>query len=691
MGGNGVNYAIILTMTTFQDKASFIWSVADLIRDTFNRGKYKDVILPFTMLRRVDMVLEPTRQRVVERYHRFKHEIDNPDAILRTASGFAFYNTSRFSFEQLLQNSKSLAEDLRFYLQSFSPNMRDVLTKFDFDTTIRRLDESNLLYKVIERFTQIDLHPDRVPNEEMGKIFEELLRRFNEATNENPGEHFTPREVIHLMVQLIMAYDDAIRQGGAIIRKVYDPCCGTGGMLTIAKQHILEVNPDAQVFLYGQEVNPETYAVCKADLFLTSRDGSDAERIRYGSTLANDQHSGETFDYLLTNPPYGKDWKGDADRVRQEAETYGGLGRFGAGLPRISDGQLLFLQQLLARLQKPSKGGSRLAIIMNGSPLFTGDAGSGESEIRRWILENDWLDAIVALPEQLFYNTGISTYVWVLSNTRRPERRGRVQLIDASAFWVPMRKSLGDKRREISPQQIEQITDLYRTFAENEHCKIFERETFGYRKITVERPLRLNFQVSSERLARVQQERAFVALAQSKKRNADEREQEEKAGRAQQQAILDMLATLPPTLFTDNRTFEDALDQAARRAGLKLAAPLRKAIRAGLSERDETAEICRDSKGNPQPDPDLRDTEQVPLSESVEAFFAREVQPHMPDAWINTDIRDENDGEVGKVGYEINFNRYFYTYTPPRPLEAIEADIKVLEREIVAMLREVVG
>lgn len=678
-------------MTTFQDKASFIWGVADLIRDHFNRGKYKDVILPFTMLRRVDMVLEPTRRQVLERYHKYKDEIDDPDKLLRAASGFAFYNTSRFSFEQLLQNSKNLAADLRFYIQSFSPNMRDVLTRFDFETTIRRLDEANLLYKVIERFTQIDLHPARVPNEEMGRIFEELLRRFNEATNENPGEHFTPREVIHLMVNLIMVYDEDIRHGGSVIRKVYDPYCGTGGMLTIAKQHILASNPAAQVFLYGQEVNPETYAVCKADLFLTSQDGSDAERIRYGSTLANDLHSHETFDYLLTNPPYGKDWKGDADLVRQEAETYGDLGRFGAGLPRISDGQLLFLQQLLARMQEPSNGLSRVAIIMNGSPLFTGDAGSGESEIRRWIVENDWLDAIVALPEQLFYNTGISTYIWVLSNRKHPTRRGTVQLIDASSFWVPMRKSLGDKRREISPPQIEQITDIYRACVESEQSKLFDGTEFGYRKITVERPLRLNFQVSAERVARLEQDRAFVALAQSKKKDAASRAQDEAAGRAQQQAILALLAALPTTRFTDNRTFEAALDAAARADGVKLAAPLRKAVLSALSERDETAEICRDHTGTPQPDPDLRDTEHVPLGEGVDAFFAREVLPHVPDAWMNTEIRDAKDGAVGKVGYEINLNRYFFTYTPPRPLDAIEADIKDLEREIVAMLREVAG
>jgi type I restriction enzyme M protein len=569
--------------------------------------------------------------------------------------------------------------------------MRDVLAKFDFETTIRRLDDANLLYKVMERFTQIDLHPDRVPNEEMGQIFEELLRRFNEATNENPGEHFTPREVIHLMVSLILVHDAQIRQGGAIIRTVYDPCCGTGGMLTIAKQHILEMNPASQVYLYGQEVNPETYAVCKADLFLTSADGTDAENIKYGSTLANDRHASETFDYLLANPPYGKDWKSDADEVRHEAEHYGSLGRFGAGLPRISDGQLLFLQQMLARMQSPAQGGSRVAIVMNGSPLFTGDAGSGESEIRRWILEHDWLDAIVALPEQLFYNTGISTYVWVLSNTKQPARRGKVQLIDASARWVPMRKSLGDKRREIAPGQISEITAIYHEFATSDQSKIFDGEAFGYRKITVERPLRLNIEASAERIERLTQERAFQALAQSRKKDPQQREQEEAAGRQQQEALLKLLGTLPATRFSDRRDFEQALDRAAKAAGEKLSAPMRKAILAALSERDETAAICRDKDGNPEPDPQLRDTENVPLGEDIDAFFAREVLPHVPDAWINTEIRDHKDGAVGKVGYEINFNRYFYSYTPPRPLDEIEADIKTLEREILAMLREVAG
>ena len=423
---------------------------------------------------------------------------------------------------------------------------------------------------------------------------------------------------------------------------------------------------------------------------MKSLDGRDAENILFGSTLSNDRHAGRHFDYLIANPPYGKDWKRDEEDVKAEHER-GEAGRFGAGLPRISDGQLLFLQHMLSHMQAPEEGGSRVAIIMNGSPLFTGDAGSGESEIRRWILENDWLEALVALPEQLFYNTGIATYVWVLTNRKSPARQGKVQLIDATSFWVPMRKSLGDKRREIPSDRAAQILRLLHAFEENEYSKIFPTTHFGFRKITVERPLRLNFQASPERLARLEDESAFQNLAVSKKRDAWAKSVEEADGRALQQAIRAMLTTLPDALFQDRDTFLKVLQQAAKHAGLKLSASVQKAILSALAERDETAAICRDKDGHPEPDPELRDTESVPLAERIEDFFAREVQPHVPDAWINTAIRDEKDGGVGKVGYEINFNRYFYKYQPPRPLEEIEADIKTLEREILEMLRDVAG
>jgi type I restriction enzyme M protein len=695
---------------------SFIWGVADLIRDTFKRGKYQDVILPLTVLRRLDCVLAPTKERVLATQAKLRGKgLQNLDRDLRTASGFAFYNTSRYDFEKLLADAPHLAANLRNYIAGFSPNMREVLEKFDFDNTISKLDEAGLLFQVVERFKKVDLHPDKIDNPTMGSIFEHLIRKFNEMLNENPGEHFTPRDVVHLMVDLMLAGDeDRIRRKG-VVRTVYDPCCGSGGMLMITKEHITvgvrtngnvlrpPINPAAEIHLFGQEVNPETWAVSKSDLFMKDPTGQDADKIAYGSTLSNDRHAGSAFDYLIANPPYGKDWKRDEEAVTAEHER-GSAGRFGPGLPRISDGQLLFLLHMLAHVKESKEGGSRVAIIMNGSPLFTGDAGSGESEIRRFILENDLFEALIALPEQLFYNTGIATYVWVVTNRKASARRHKVQLIDATAFWTPMRKSLGDKRREIPLDRAQDILRILSDFKDGDTrkvslegkeetvvvSKVFPTTHFGFRKITVERPLRLNFQASEERIKRLGIERGFMALAQSKKKGtAGEKEQAE--GREQQEAIRKMLASLPATLWKDRSQFIKVLEAAAGKADLKLAAPIRKAIHSALSERDETAEICRDEAGNPEPDPELRDTESVPLSETIEAFFDREVRPHVPDAWIDTSKRDSKDGKVGIVGYEINFNRYFYRYTPPRPLEEIEGEIRRIEQDILRMLAEVTG
>jgi len=675
---------------------SFIWGVADLIRDTFKRGKYQDVILPLTVLRRVDCVLAPTKEKVLAANAEFKDKLQNLEPLLRKASGFAFCNTSRYDFEKFLADAPNLAANLRNYISGFSPNMREVFEKFDFDNTITKLNEAGLLFKVLERFKNVNLHPDHVPNPLMGMIFEELIRRFNEALNENPGEHFTPRDVVHLMVDLLLAGDEERIQGEGVVRTVYDPCCGSGGMLTITKEHIVGtadrpgINPLADIHLFGQEVNPETWAVSKSDMLMLHPDGHDADNIAFGSTLSNDRHAGRHFDYLIANPPYGKDWKRDEESVKAEHER-SDAGRFGAGLPRISDGQLLFLQHMLAHMNSPEEDGSRVAIIMNGSPLFTGDAGSGESEIRRWILENDWLEALVALPEQLFYNTGIATYVWVLTNRKSQDRRGKVHLIDAAAFWVPMRKNLGDKRREIPPEKTAEIVKLLCAFQENEYSKVYPAAHFGYRKITVDRPLRLNFQATPERIARLDEESAFKNLAVSKKKNSAVKMSEEAEGRARQEAVRMALRMLPNFLFKDRSEFLRALQKTAKAAGIKIQAPMQKAILSALSERDETAAICRDADGHPEPDPDLRDTENVPLAESVEAFFEREVKPHVPDAWINTAIRDHKDNQVGKVGYEINFNRYFYKYAPPRPLEEIEADIRKIEKDIIQMLGDVTG
>ncbi len=671
-------------MNDFQDKVSFLWSVADLIRDHFKRGKYQDVILPFTVLRRIDCVLEPTREQVRSTNATLmRRGLENRDPALRKASGFAFYNTSLYDFDRLAADSTHLAANLRNYIAGFSPNMLEVVQRFDLDNTITKLEDAGLLYKVIQRFTEINLHPTVVPNHQMGTIFEELLRKFNEALDENPGEHFTPREVIRLMVDLMLGRDRADLAQPQVARSVYDPCCGTGGMITLAKDRVLEWNPAAQVHLFGQEVNPETWATSKADLLMSSTDGRDADNIAFGSVLSRDAFPGRYFDYVIANPPYGKDWKQDREAVQDEHERGG---RFAAGTPRISDGQLLFLQHMLSKMRPSAEHGSRVAIVMNGSPLFTGDAGGGESQIRRWILENDWLEAIVALPEQLFYNTGIGTYIWVLSNRKEPARARKVQLVDARSFWRPMRKSLGDKRRELGDDDIARVCDLVDRFTEGEHSRIYPTTHFGYRKITVERPLRLAFQASTDRIARLDGEKAFANLARSRKKSPEIRTQEEAEGRALQSAIRAMLTAMPDTLVKDRAQFAKLLAATAKRAGLKLAAPIKKAILSALSERDESAAICLDKHGNPEPNTGLRDTENVPLADDVDAWFEREVTPYVPDAWISGAVRDAKDGEEGKVGYEINFNRYFYRYQPPRPLEEIEADIARVEKEILAML-----
>ena len=692
---------------------SFIWDVANLIRDTFKRGKYQDVVLPLTVLRRLDCVLAPTKEAVLERQAEYRGRLDNLHRQLCRASGFAFYNTSRYDFERLLADAPNASANLRNYIAGFSHNMREVLERFDFDNTISKLEEAGLLFQVLERFGTVNLHPDNVDNAAMGTIFEELIRRFNEALDENPGEHFTPRDVVHLMVDLMLAGDeDEISVAGAI-RTVYDPCCGSGGMLTIAKEHITisyrengslvagPINPHAGIHLYGQEVNPETWAVSKSDLFLKDPSGFDAENIVFGSTLSNDRHADQTFDYLIANPPYGKKWEQDERAVRDE-HARGAAGRFGPGLPRIKDGQLLFLLHMLARVKDPDEGGSRIAIIMNGSPLFTGDAGSGESEIRRYIFENDLLEALIALPEQLFYNTGIATYVWLLSNRKASKRQGKVQLIDASSFWELMPRSLGAKRRKIPPTRAQDILKMLKDYRDGDTrvvtrdgnqeeavvCRIFPMTHFGYRKVKVERPLRLNFQASPERIARVRKEKAFQALAKSKK-SGQAATDEIAQGRRLQEELIKLLSRLPDTIVRDRPDFENMLDGAVKVAGLKLPARVKKAILAALSERDETAAICRKRDGSPEPDPDPNDTERVPLTEDVYAFFEREVAPHVPDAWINESKRDTRDGQVGVVGYEINFNRYFYRYDPPRALEEIDSDIRRIEEAIVRMLGEV--
>jgi type I restriction enzyme M protein len=666
-------------METHSEIVNFLWGTANLIRDDFKRGRYEDVILPFTVLRRIDSVLKPTKDEVLEAYRKYKDEIDNLDSQLKKRAGQAFYNTSRYTFERLVQEGPGpLKNNLNTYIAGFSPNMREVIEKFEFRNTIQRLEDADLLYQVVDRFASADLHPEKISNEQMGLIFEELIRKFNEALDENPGEHFTPREVVQLMTKLVLDSEKKpLGQPGKVF-KVCDPCCGTGGMLTTARDEIRSQNEEADVHLFGQEVNPQTWAICKSDLYMKTKEGRDADNIVLGSTLNEDAHRSVQFDFQLANPPYGKDWSSDKSAVEDEADR-GSAGRFEAGTPRKSDGQLLFLQHMISHLKPASDGGGRACIIMNGSPLFTGTAGNSESEIRRWLLENDWVEAIIEMPEQLFYNTGISTYVWVVSNNKMPERRGKVQLIDASGLWTEMDKSLGDKRRYLSENQIEEVVRLYDSFRrfrengeEDDRVQIFDTEDFGYRKIRVERPLRVNLRPSEDRIENLWGKTYFEKLSEDV-----------------QVQVVTMLREMEDRTYNDYAAFRSHLKEELDARGISIRKTKRTNILDALSEKDPDAKPARDTKGRLIADSDLRDHERVPLKEDVYEYFEREVKPHVEDAFIDEDYTDEQDGKVGRVGYEINFNRYFYEYDPPRPLDEIEEDLQEVQRDIVEMMEEV--
>lgn len=665
-------------MSNFSEKVAFIWSVADLLRGPYKPHQYGRVILPLTVLRRLDCVLEPTKQKVLDKHAALKSSgIKDVEPILNRVSGHAFHNTSKLNFQKLKGDPDKIAQNLAHYIKNFSSKARTVFEYFEFEKEIAKLDEANRLFLVVGKFAEIDLHPDAVPNHEMGLVFEDLIRRFNEASNETAGDHFTPREVIRLMVNLLFTPDSQVLRTKGIVRTLYDPACGTGGMLSVAEEFLRELNPDARLEVFGQDYNNEAFAICCSDMMIK---GQGADNIKFGDSFTQDGLPDKKFDYLLANPPFGVEWKPQADAIQKERDQKGFHGRFGAGLPRINDGSLLFIMHMLSKM-KPE--GSRLAIVFNGSPLFNGDAGSGESEIRRWIIESDWLEAIVALPTEMFYNTGISTYVWVLTNRKRKERRGKIQLINATDLFVKMRKNLGNKRNELSDENIAEIVQLHGDVTKNGRSKLFDNSDFGYRQITVERPLRLSFQVTPERIELLKEESAFQKLATTKKKGKEgQREIEE--GRKFQQQIVVMLEGMDGTTVDRNRpAFEARLAKAAEKADVKLAAPLKKAILNAMSERDEEAEICRDTDGNPEPDTDLRDYENVPLKEDIHAYFEREVKPHVPDAWI--------DETKTKIGYEIPYNRHFYNYTPPRPLEEIKAEIKTIEQDILKLLAEVAG
>ena len=645
------------------NNGAFIWSIANLLRGVYKRADYGKVILPFTVLRRLDALLEPTKDAVLDTFEKRQHQ-PGLDHILPTVSKQAFYNTSKFTLGKLAGDPANLRANLLNYVEGFSPNVRDIFERYAFAAQLNTLEENDLLYLVLQKFAAVDLHPDQVSNTEMGLIFEELIRKFAEESNETAGEHFTPREVVRLIVSLLFTEhpDDAPARSLTVpgaVRTVYDPAAGTGGMLSVADDYVREHFPAASLTLMGQELNAESFAIAKADMVIK---GQTVENMVWGDTLTGDGHIGKTFDFGLSNPPFGVEWKKQQAFVTKEYNEQGYDGRFGPGLPRVSDGSLLFLMHLVKKMRPKRDGGGRVGIVLNGSPLFTGGAGSGESSIRQYVIENDLLDAIVAMPTDLFYNTGIATYIWILDNDKPASRKGTVQLVDATDQWMKMRKSLGSKRREISAEQITTIVNLYGNHENSDASKIFRNDDFGYTTITVERPLQLVWQVTAESV-----ELALTAKALTKLTDAD---------REQLRAAL-----VESTPTSDLAAFTTTIKKSASDAGVTLAAPQLKAVLDAFSERDDTAPVVKDAKGNPVPDTDLRDTENVPLTEDIDDYIAREIAPHVENFWV--------DRTKDKVGYEIPFTRHFYKYVPPRSLDEIDADLNKLVREITLLLNEV--
>ncbi len=714
--------------------AGKIWEIANRLRGPYRPPQYRLVMLPMVVLRRLDCVLEPTKDAVLAEHARLVAAGTPENAIPRLLTRVVgqgrkqpLYNTSPYTFQKLLGDSENIAPNLVAFINGFSDTARRIFDKFKFGDQIEKLDSSNRLYAIVQAMAGVDLHPNRVSNIEMGYIFEHLVMRFNEQANEEAGDHFTPREVIRLMTHLVYTGEEDVYKPG-VYREIFDPACGTGGMLSVSEETIRAGNASANLGLYGQEYNDESWAICCSDMLIKDEE---TDNIVLGDSLGDGKTSdgfpGRQFHYMLANPPFGVEWKDQQNVVEKEARELGFSGRFGAGLPAINDGSLLFLQHMISKMKAPPANGgegSKIAIIFNGSPLFSGDAGSGSSNIRRWIIENDWLDAIIGLPDQLFYNTGIFTYIWLVTNRKAAERRGNVQLIDGTRFFQKMKKSLNNKRNELSEAHIDRLTEIYGNFRNGEReavmvdgrpekrvvSRVFENREFGFLKVTVERPLRLNFEATAERIARLGEQSAFANLAVSKKRkDANVAATEEEEGRTEQESTRAVLASLAGKgRYMDRERFETDLDAAARHAELRLPGPIKKAIFAALGERDAAAAICRDGKGRPEPDSELRDTENIPLPAGtalplpmkfgpdmpnddlmaamrpvVDAYIAAEVLPHVPDAWV--------DYAKTKVGYEIPVNRHFYVYKPPRPLTEIGADIAALESEIARLLKGLVA
>ncbi|QUE32423.1 type I restriction-modification system subunit M [Francisella philomiragia] len=646
--------------------SALIWSTADLLRGDYKQSEYGKIILPFTLLRRIECVLEPTRQDVIDEFEARKNLGIPLDAILTRKSKHSFYNKSNYTLNRLMADSNNIADNLKSYIDSFSANTREIFEKYDFENQIDKLNDNNLLYMIVEKFSSFDLTPETISNHDMGLLFEELIRKFAEQSNETAGEHFTPRDIVRLTTSLLFNEDDEILIKDGLVRSLYDPTAGTGGFLSSGSEYIHELNPSANLVTFGQELNPESYAICKADMMIK---GQPVENIKWGNTLSDDQLKDNKFDYMLSNPPFGVEWKKVQKIVTNEHISQGYNGRFGPGLPRVSDGSLLFLLHLISKMRPAKEGGSRIGIILNGSPLFTGGAGSGESEIRRYILENDYLESIVAMPTDMFFNTGISTYIWILSNNKSEIRKGKVQLINASNLGDSMRKSLGSKRKYLNEEQIVEIVKTYGDNQESKISKIFDNTDFGFRRVTIERPLQLSYYpTDATRLEGLQADNAWTKL---KENLANE--------------ILTALATMADKISSKVK-FDKEI---TKKVATKLTKTHLNLLQKHLAEHDEEAEIAKDAKGKPIANTDLRDYENIPLNQDIYEYFEKEVKPHVPLAWIDENKTDEKDGKIGIVGYEIPFNRHFYEYVPPRELSEIDAELEQVTKEILELLQEV--
>ena len=665
---------------------AFLWNIAESLRGTYKEEDYRKVMLPLIVIRRFDCLLDDydreTIKSVYEEYD-FLPEEERDELVIVDLKenhniNLQFYNVSDFTWKKLLDDSENIKSNFEEYLNGFSNNVKEIIGKFKFKDEINQLDKKDKLYAVLSKMYEVDLHINSVSNNKMGYIYEEMLRRFTE--NSAAGEQYTPREVIRLcMEMLFMGKENFLTEEGKVI-SIADFCCGTGGMLSIAEDYIKNLNQNAIVNVYGQELLDESFAICQADMLMK---GQNPDNIRLGNTLTQDRFSGEKIRFLISNPPFGVTWKDEEKKVKEEADL-GFDGRFGAGTPRVSDGSLLFLQNMISKMYDDEEG-SRIAIIFNGSPLFTGDAGSGESNIRKWIIENDLLEGIIALPTDMFYNTGIATYIWVLTNKKEAKRKGKIQLVNASEYYQSMRKSLGNKRKEITLEQIEEIKEIYERFEESENSKIFDNEDFGYRKVTIERPLKLSFKVNEEAIENVKNTTQFINLAVSKKKDLAVKEMEEHEGRQKQEKLIKLLESFDNTLeYMDREKFIKDLKAKSKEFDIALPAGLIKAIVNAIGVRNEDAEVCKDSKGNIESDSSLKDTESIALKEDVYEYFEKEVKPHVNDAYID-------ESSINNIGYEIPFTRHFYKYEELRAFTDIMKEVESLESEIALEIRKVLG